>query len=322
MMHGRTVTPYAVATRQLARSKHPRSPARPAAPAGGIGALVGSSAYRAIADDALKDEDNAGWALGLAPAVRDAWVRRIRWIRVVDRLAENERFEPEAGRFAAFRRAFRELRAGAGVAPGPHADLLSGIREAWLSSPGDASCERALIAWDDYLEALAVWTRPEVVVTTLREHDEMLFRLSGRIFQLVPFLDEARWEAAGELGRLDQLFNNLRDLEEDAANGIVYFPEEILARFGLTRREVLEGRCCETDAWRSMMRFWLDDHLATLRLRAGAFALAEGMHPSLEVMRAFTLLRHARIERVFRACDFDYRRFAERYWAEVESRST
>jgi phytoene synthase len=34
-------------------------------------------------------------------------------------------------------------------------------------------------------------------------------------------------------------------------------------------------------------------------------------------MRAWSLARYARIERVLRAVDFDFRRFPSRYWAEV-----
>lgn len=50
--------------------------------------LVGSSRYQAITDDALKDEDNAAWVMDLPPTVRDEWIQRIAWIRLIDRLAE------------------------------------------------------------------------------------------------------------------------------------------------------------------------------------------------------------------------------------------
>jgi phytoene synthase len=66
-----------------------------------------------------------------------------------------------------------------------------------------------------------------------------------------------------------------------------------------------------------MMRFWIEEHLPTLRARAAPFIEATGLHPSLEIMRAWSLARYARIERVLRAVDFDFRRFPSRYWAEV-----
>src|SRR5690349_11677085 len=72
----------------------------------GVASLFGSSEYRALSDDALKDEDNASWVLLLEDDVRDEWVRKIRWIRLVDRLAENEWFEPEEQRFGAFLESF------------------------------------------------------------------------------------------------------------------------------------------------------------------------------------------------------------------------
>jgi phytoene synthase len=305
--------------------------ARPGRPRSAeVSTLLGSSQYRALSDDALKDEDNAAWVLSLPSEAQQAWLPRIHWIRLVDRLAENERFEPEARRFARFIDAWRLLREKRTLDPaGPFARELSGIRSAWLlhgsaaGSPGEALPEeeamarRSIAAWDAYLEALGDYHGPEVVVRTLHEHDEMLWRLSGRIFQLVPFLTEAVWDAVGEFGRLDQFLNNLRDLQEDADNGICYLPADVLASFGLSRGDVLSGRCTGDPRYRRMMNFWLDKHLPTLRARANGFVEAGDLHPSLEVMKTWSIRRHARIERVMRAVGFDFRRFPGRYWAEV-----
>lgn len=323
MSHCTPALPYAITGATPSTAKRPRPLAPEAAVKreehASVAELVGSSEYRALSDDALKDEDNAAWVLGLDAGARAEWVRRIHWIRLVDRLAENERFEPEVHRFGDFIAAFRRLLAdGAVAADDPHADVLVGIRDEWLADPEDPMAGLALEAWSGYLDALAEYHRPAICVADLEEHDTMLFRLSGHIFQLVPFLGVEHWMAAGEFGRLDQFFNNLRDLREDAANGICYLPAELLARFDLDQADVISGACLGGEAWQAMMQYWLDEHLPALRRRAESFFAAEGLHASLEIMRGWTRRRHARIERVFREVGFDYRRFGERYWSEVQ----
>ena len=294
-----------------------------------ISALLGSSRYWALSDDALKDEDNAAWVLSLPPDAQSEWLPRIYWIRLVDRLAENERFEPGARRFARFFEAWRHLRDEGVIDPaGPFSRELEGIRGAWLfpdaagapaAPPATAAMEArcSAVAWDAYLSALADYNAPNISLATLHEHDEMLWRLSGRIFQLVPFLTDSIWDDVGEFGRLDQFLNNLRDLQEDAENGICYFPADVLDAFGVDRDEVLLGRCHANPGYTRMMEFWLDERLPTLRAQAAGFVGAPGLHPSLEIMRTWSIRRHARIERVMRAVDLDFRRFPARYWAEV-----
>ncbi|MGK4007652.1 squalene/phytoene synthase family protein [Sorangium sp. So ce1036] len=296
-----------------------------------ISTVIGSSHYRALADDALKDEDNAAWVLTLAPDVRQAWLDRIRWIRIVDRLAENERIEPHERRFSRFMEDWRRLLSRGIVDPScPFASELLAIRALWLrdaSGPGsdlaegrrggDDMAARSLAAWDAYLLALADYHAPGLLIRTMKEHDTMLLRLSGHIFQLVPFLTKAHWDAAAEFGRLDQFFNNLRDMQEDADRGLCYLPEEELARHGLTRAQVLSGRCIDTPGYRSLMQFWLDEIMPSLYARAAPFIDAHDLHPSLQMMKEWSLRRYARITRVFRATGFDPRRFPARYWAEV-----
>ena len=302
-----------------------KGPDRPGRPRTEVSDLLGSSCYRALSDDALKDEDNAAWVLSLPPDAQGAWLPRIHWIRLVDRLAENELFEPGVRRFARFLEAWRRLRDEGVVDPaGPFARELEGIRQTWLPGAAgagppeaEAMARRCAAAWDAYLEALHDYHGPAVSLATLREHDEMLWRLSGRIFQLVPFLTASVWDAAGEFGRLDQFLNNLRDLQEDADSGVCYFPDDVLDASGVTRGEVLSGRCHHNPGYRRLMEFWLDERLPALRAQAAGFVEATGLHPSLEIMRAWSIDRHARIERVMRAVDLDFRRFPERYWAEV-----
>ncbi|AUX39320.1 hypothetical protein SOCE26_007090 [Sorangium cellulosum] len=291
-----------------------------------ISSVVGSSHYRALSDDALKDEDNAAWVLGLPPGVKQAWIDRIRWIRIVDRLAENERIEPHERRFSRFMEDWRRLRARGILDPScPFAGELAAIRALWMrggSGPDrgtgeDEMARRALAAWDAYLLALADYHAPSLLIRTMKDHDTMLMRLSGHIFQLVPFLTKEHWDAAGEFGRLDQFFNNLRDMQEDADRGICYLPGEELARHGVTRAQVISGRCVDTPGYRALMSSWLDEVMPALYARAAPFIDAQDLHPSLQLMKEWSLRRYARITRVFRALGFDYRRFPARYWAEV-----
>src|SRR5207253_2409113 len=61
-----------------------------------------SSAHAALADDALKDFDNASWVLDLPRSIQRAWLQRIRAIRLADRLAENQQLDPTSRRFDRF----------------------------------------------------------------------------------------------------------------------------------------------------------------------------------------------------------------------------
>ncbi len=75
----------------------------------------------------------------------------------------------------------------------------------------------------------------------------------------VPGGPEVRLRAiryARTLGVAMQLTNILRDIGEDAHRGRCYLPEEDLAMFGLTRRDVLQNQALSRDErWRPMMAF-------------------------------------------------------------------
>src|SRR5438105_7696633 len=177
-----------------------------------------SSAHAALGDDALKDFDSAGWVVELPPSIQPVWVQRIRAIRQADRLSEARQLDR-----AAADDIFLRLPAHFFAADGP----------------------RALAAWTGYLAALRAFHRRDLRLSGLADHRAMLDRLSGSLFQLVPFLSPPQFEAIRGLGVLDQFFNNLRDLAEDAAHGICYFPDDVLARARLRRDDVLGDR------WRS-----------------------------------------------------------------------
>ena len=55
-----------------------------------------------------------------------------------------------------------------------------------------------------------------------------------------------------------QLTNILRDVGEDARNGRCYLPDEDLARFDLTRDDVLGGANAVDERWRGLMRFEIE----------------------------------------------------------------
>ena len=80
--------------------------------------------------------------------------------------------------------------------------------------------------------------------------------LSARIFG---YSDQAVAGYAVELGEAMQLTNILRDLAEDLGNGRCYLPAEDLARFGVSREDLLAGpRGPRAPAYRELMRFEVD----------------------------------------------------------------
>lgn len=183
-----------------------------------------------------------------------------------------------------------------------------------IGPPGQ---QRVADAWSRYLAALADYHRPGLVIRTLAEHDEMLLRLSGPLLQLAPGVPESLWDSAYAFGAMDQFYNNLRDLQEDAARGLCWFPEEVLRHFGFIRRDVLSGDALKRSKWPLFMEFWLGEHARMLRDAAAQLRDTEELSPSLLAMRSWTVRRHARTARALRAVDYDYRRFPDVYWPEV-----
>ena len=253
---------------------------------------LASSAHAALADDALKDFDNASWVLDLPRSIQPAWLQRIRAIRLADRLAENQQLDPTSRRFDRF-----------------------------VPPVFDGEGPAVPAAWTRYLAALRAYHRPNLRLPTLSDHREMLDRLSGSLFQLVPFLSPHHFEAIRGLGVLDQFFNNLRDFAEDAAHGICYFPDDVLALAGVRREDVLGDGWRSTPGWPRLMRFWLYEYLPELERGADPFVACDDLHPSVARLRSECRARYLRILRRFRRVGFDFRRFAEEYWREVRERA-
>lgn len=280
-----------------------------------ISRLVGSSQYRAIADDSLKDEDNAAWVFQLEPSIQADWIERIGWIRLVDRLAEQDVIESGSDQFQQFYRNWKGLLETGSLLPGcTHYAVLSQMRDRWFTSPYDW---RSIDAWDRYVEAIATYHEPNLVLGSLAQYEAMLENLAGAFFQVLPFLSAKHYEAAAYLGIVDQFYNNLRDLREDAEQGICYFPVEVLAEFGLRREDLIQMRCLKHSGYQRMMRFWLNDYLPKLRGRACSLLEAPDLHPSWQLLRDWSLRRYERIERVFRRCQFNYVLASQVYWHEV-----
>lgn len=257
---------------------------------------LASSSLAALGDDALKDFDNAGWVRDLPPSIQPVWLQRIRAIRLADRLAENQQLDPASRRFDVFT---------GGLGNGTH----------YFDGEGPT----VLAAWTGYLAALRTYNRHDLHLPGLADHRQMLDRLSGSLFQLVSFLSPPHFQAIRGLGVLDQFFNNLRDLGEDAAHGICYFPDDVLARAGLRRDDVLGEGWRSAPGWPKLMRFWLDEYLPELVRGAARFDGCDDLQPSVARLRSECRARYLRILHRFRAVGFDFRRFAEEYWRDVRA---
>ncbi|HEY6911918.1 MAG TPA: squalene/phytoene synthase family protein [Myxococcales bacterium] len=268
-----------------------------------------SSAHLSLSDDALKDFDNAAWVAELPRPVRQEWVRRIRAIRLADRLAENQELQPQSRCFDGFAAhgvaALHIVRSTGGGVPEAFAGAGPAVR----------------LAWTRYLAALRAFQRRDLRVRNLADHRTMLDRLSGSLFQLFPFLLQHQVDAIRGFGALDQFFNNLRDLAEDTAHGICYFPEDALARAGLRREDITSGRWRSHPGWRKLMREWHDRYLPELERGAARFDACRDLHPSLARMRSECRARYARTLGLFRAVDFDFQLFAAEYWRTVRSKA-
>jgi hydroxymethylglutaryl-CoA reductase len=277
-----------------------------------IPALVGSTVFRALSNDTAKDEDSVGWVMELSPADRDRWLRHIRWIRLADRLAENERIEPQAGRFTAFRASFETLVDKGVVDTGAHAQTMGEISAALieLGPMGDRHIE----AWRAYLDALARFRLRSEPAEDVRGYSDSLGRLTGNASRLFPFLTAKHWESIYHFGALDQFFNNIRDLAEDGEQAGATFPRATLAQFGVLESDLRSKTPSDSAEYRAMMEYWLGSYRAELTTRARSFLEATDLHPSVAAMRENTLRRYDRIDAVFRECSFDFRKFAQVYW--------
>ncbi|WP_159786490.1 squalene/phytoene synthase family protein [Sodalinema gerasimenkoae] len=280
-----------------------------------IAPFVGSSEFQALPSDALKDDDNAAWILTLDHPWRHHWLERVRWIRWVDRLAENDLLGGPGCRFAAFCHSWQRLRDQQVIDPQDcWGTWLSAIQQRWFEGEVDSVRIRA---WDGYIQASARYHCHDLCLADLPELEALYNGFAGNFFQIFPLLDSHQFEAVRHFGILDQFYNQLRDLAEDAQQGFCYFPQTVLEEFGLERSQFLEGTAVNQPQYRDLMDFWLDDYLPTLIKNAEPFLQAEDLHPSWQLLRYWSLHRYSRIEQVLYESHLDYRQFPRRYWSAV-----
>jgi len=292
----------------------------------------GSTTYPTVRSDALKDEDNAAWVCQLPLAVQQIWIDRIRAIRLVDRLAErewvnasppDERLADDrcvltsARQFSAFYQAWHHtLQIGTPPTPGRDRWEVCQVYEALFGS--QMAIDPILLNhWNCYLTAIITYHQPHLQVETLADYEQMLLGLGGQFFQVLPFLQPHQLPGAQALGILDQCYNHLRDLAEDFAQGICYFPQDLLNHFHVDRAELLAGQAVQQPGYQRLIEYLLSEFLTPWRQQAQQFAQCQDLHPSWQVLCDWSLARYERLERVMRSHHFDYHRFTPDYWSEV-----
>jgi len=285
-----------------------------------ISKAIASSVGNAIADDALKDADNGIWLQTLPISTQAAWQRRFYCIRWVDRLAEQDLIVQPGGRqFPAFYQAWQTLRhQGQLTADMRHWQVLQTLAADWFDE-APSQHQADIAAWDEYLEAIVYYHQTNLVINTLQDYEQMLDRLAGTCFQLLPDLADHHRAIARQFGWVDQFYNNLRDLYEDAQQGVCYFPTEVLAHFGLTRQAMLDGSCLSRPGYQPLMQFWVEDYLSHLRQNQLNLVKQDDLQPAWQQLTIWFSHRYCRIESVMKDCQYDFVAFAEKYWARVKS---
>lgn len=280
--------------------------------------LKSSRSYNAISDDQLKDEDNAIWVMELEEEVRNTWLQRIYWLRWVDRLAEQEQIIGQGSAFQEFQQAWKQLLVSGHIPPSDRRwEILDYLYQVWFSPVGNAVTAEAIRAWDGYVDAMGDYHQRDLTLETLTDYEQMLERIAGSFFQCFPYQHINQLQATRFFGLVDQFYNNLRDLHEDALRGVCYFPTEMLDRFNVHRRDILEMTCFKNPGYFELMEFWIEDYLPNIRRKTARLALANDLHPSWRLLRNWCIHRYGRVERVMKSCSYNFVEFPAQYWHEV-----
>jgi phytoene synthase len=285
-----------------------------------ISNAVASSVYAGIADDALKDEDNGIWLATLPKSIQAIWRERFHWIRRVDRLAEQDQIvQPGGEQFPAFYQAWKRLKAYHCLSPGDaNWPILRQIETTWFLEDGGHLHQAEIEAWDCYMDAIADYHQPQLTLQTVSEYEEMLTRLAGSCFAVLPFLAPHQRAHARQFGVVDQFYNNLRDLYEDSCQGICYFPQTLLDKFGVQRSEIIDQSCFQNPGYFDLMEFWVNRYLPQLRQHHLGLLTLPDLHPSWQCLTTWFMHRYQRIEQVLQVCEYDFVAFANEYWPVVE----
>lgn len=279
-----------------------------------------SSQHDAISNDSLKDADNGIWLINLPESIQSIWLQRFYWIRWVDRLAEQDRLvRPGGPQFSAFYQAWKRLLVRNALAPDDRSwQVLQQIEACWFQSEDGDLHRQEIAAWDHYIEAMLDYHQLSLAIRTLDEYEFMLKRLAGACFQCLPFLADHHRQIAEGFGVVDQFYNNLRDLYEDASRGICYFPTELLNHFGLSRQEILTLSCLDNPGYSQLIHYWLNDYLPRLRQKNLALVVQPDLHPAWQALTHWFLHRYARIEQTMRDCGYNCVDFTDHYWRIVK----
>lgn len=280
---------------------------------------VASSEYDAIANDSLKDEDNGVWLVGFPRGIQIIWLQHFYWIRWVDRLAEQDQLvRPGGKKFGLFYQAWKRLLKTGKLDPRDQGwPVLQQIAACWFEPSSHHLHQLEIEAWGCYVDAVRDYHQRSLTIATVQDYETMLTRLAGACFQCLPFLETHHRAIAGGFGVVDQFYNNLRDLHEDAARGLCYFPNELLDRFGVRRQEILDHSCFVNPGYRRLMSFWINDYLSELRQQQQSLVIQPDLHPAWQCLVAWFLHRYARIEKVMQACQYNFVTFSSQYWQAV-----
>ena len=124
--------------------------------------------------------------------------------------------------------------------------------------------------WDiprEHVEAFLASMRMDITHTeyaTYADLEQYMYGSAAVIgLQMLPVLEPQHVDAAAHarlLGEAFQMSNFIRDVGEDLERGRTYLPTQDMARFGVTRADLLDGRRCGvvTPAVRDLLAFEVD----------------------------------------------------------------
>ncbi len=280
-----------------------------------------SSEFSSTTDDSLKDEDNVAWVMQLPERVAKKWIAYLQFVRIPDRLLERDTFRKPKNNysytFSDFAQEWRQIRQNGKVnSKSPFVFLFEQLKKRWAR---EKLTEEDLKTWDLYLESLARYVKPGVIIHDEQEYEKALYGLSGTFFQGLPYAPSMYRREIGHLGILDQFYNNLRDLYEDTVRGISYYPTTLLGDYGIRRNELESLVSQPDDRFIRLNEYLLADFAARLKSETARLLSANGLHTSWRIGLRNTAIRHTRTEYVFRRVGFNAQRLNEVYWDYVRA---
>jgi len=148
-------------------------------------------------------------------------------------------------------------------------DFVKSLDANGPSDPVGRAMAATMRRWDiprEHVEAFLDSMRMDITETGYATYADLRRYVYGSAavigLQMLPVLEPLTPEAtprARALGEAFQLTNFIRDVAEDLDRGRIYFPEEDLARFGLTREDLFAARGGPTpEAIKDLLRFETD----------------------------------------------------------------